>query len=387
MSDLKELYDGVDNSWDLILEEYKDNINNIVSKLSNYTPNTCDILKPFKLSSYDNIKIIIIGQDPYPKEDTADGLAFSCEYIQSSLYNIFQSLINNKCIDKKPEAGGRLDDWAKRGVLLINTKFTTEIGKSNAHPQWTPISKGIIEKIASTKEKEGKKLLFMLWGKDAQKLVNVSKFHKILTSVHPSPTAQTRLPVEERFYNVHNHFVDAIKFCKKEYKYELKWSCNGNKSTYINTDVELELVTSYSINEFENYNKIGIYNKTDGFGLYKKIIDETKSPQRSEWFAINMCLNFIQLNKYTKTVIAIYINNRNIVYDLNTNVDRWYSNNTLENKLNGDIILKVWEKIKLSPNTYQFIFISDNEDINEIINNMEYKFKKLSIKSVNKVYS
>jgi uracil-DNA glycosylase len=152
-----------------------------------------DELNALKFSPWNEIKVVILGQDPYPNRRHAHGLAFSipeeCPDIPKSLKNILKELESDLGIKK---SDGSLIGWAKQGVLLLNTVLTVVESQSNSHKGkgWEVLTKQIIEKINSAK----KHIVFILWGNFAQKMgKNVdSTRHLVVKSPHPSPLSSYR---------------------------------------------------------------------------------------------------------------------------------------------------------------------------------------------------
>lgn len=145
------------------------------------------IFRALELTSFEDVKVVIIGQDPYHNDFQANGLCFSVsEKVSSppSLKNIFKELEDDLGIFRtNPE----LDDWAKQGVLLLNATLTVKAHEPNSHKDlgWEKFTDFIIKEISEKKEN----VVFVLWGAFAQKkeeLINSSK-HFIIKSPHPSP--------------------------------------------------------------------------------------------------------------------------------------------------------------------------------------------------------
>jgi uracil-DNA glycosylase len=147
------------------------------------------ILAAFDYCKLADLKLVIIGQDPYHGEGEANGLAFSVNdgvKIPPSLRNIFREL-NDDLEQLFMPTSGNLDKWAKQGVLLLNAGLTVKKDQANSHKhlKWNLFTDAVIEKIAN--EKEG--IVFMLWGAFAQKKgskIDRNK-HLVLESGHPSP--------------------------------------------------------------------------------------------------------------------------------------------------------------------------------------------------------
>ena len=146
------------------------------------------IFEALKLTSYDNTKVVIVGQDPYHGECEAHGLSFSVMdgvKIPPSLQNIYKELYNDLGII--PKKTGNLTGWAKEGVLLLNSVLTVEKDKAGSHKNlgWEPFTDYII-KVLNAKEEP---IVFILWGnfaKSKKSLITNSK-HLIIESSHPSP--------------------------------------------------------------------------------------------------------------------------------------------------------------------------------------------------------
>jgi len=146
------------------------------------------------------VKVVILGQDPYPTPGNAMGLSFSVRKgvkIPASLNNIFKSLEDCK-LEKtftKPNHGD-LTKWAEQGVLLLNSGLTVEKGLPNSHSslRWKDLTNTIIEIVS----KVNSKVVFMLWGNDAirkKELIDRDR-HFVIRSVHPSPMAVNRLDMK-----------------------------------------------------------------------------------------------------------------------------------------------------------------------------------------------
>jgi len=165
-----------------------------VKKDSSYLPAYNEIFNAFNFCSLNKLKVVIIGQDPYPNKSHVHGLCFSVKPdvkpFPKSLNNIFKEIKSDLNIDL-PE-NGNLQRWAKQGVFLLNTILTIEEGKTNSHKNmgWETFTDEVIKVVS--KEKEN--VVFLLWGSQAHKkesLVDLEK-HLVLKSVHPSPLSAYR---------------------------------------------------------------------------------------------------------------------------------------------------------------------------------------------------
>lgn len=147
-----------------------------------------DIFNALKLTPYQNIKVVIVGQDPYHGENEAHGLSFSVKKgvkLPPSLRNIYKEIYND--INIVEPLCGDLTSWAKEGVLLLNSTLTVEKDKPNSHQKlgWDILTDYIIKIINLKKEP----VVFILWGnfaKSKKKLIT-NNYHLVLESAHPSP--------------------------------------------------------------------------------------------------------------------------------------------------------------------------------------------------------
>lgn len=186
----------IGNSWDEILkDEYNKDyfiklkefiLNEYKTKI--IYPKITDIFNALKYTDYKDVKVVLIGQDPYHDENQAEGLAFSVkEGIKKppSLVNIFKELNSDLGIDIP--SSGSLVKWTKEGVLLLNTVLTVEKDKAGSHRNmgWEKFTDSIIKKI----NEKNSPVVFILWGRDARnkKALITNNKHFIIESVHPSP--------------------------------------------------------------------------------------------------------------------------------------------------------------------------------------------------------
>jgi len=189
-------------TWEKLIEieEQKDYFRKLKDEIdkryetSNVFPEKQNIFKAFSLTSLDNLKVVILGQDPYHGFGQAQGLSFSTPAnIKNppSMVNILKE-INDDLQKKSFCEDGDLTPWAKDGVLLLNTILTVEEGKPKSHHNlgWEIFTDNIIKYISDNK----KDIVFILWGSPAiakTKLIDTKKHH-ILSSPHPSPLSSYR---------------------------------------------------------------------------------------------------------------------------------------------------------------------------------------------------
>jgi uracil-DNA glycosylase len=168
------------------------------------------IFNALNLTPLVNVKVVILGQDPYHGLHQAHGLAFSVPKnvkFPPSLKNIFQELQNDLAIPIPPQ--GDLSAWAKEGVLLLNTVLTVEEGKPASHQDfgWEKFTDEIIQLV----NLQQKHVVFILWGAHAQKkegLIN-QKIHFIIKSVHPSPLSSYRGFFGSKPFSKANSFLSS----------------------------------------------------------------------------------------------------------------------------------------------------------------------------------
>ena len=157
-------------------------------------------LRALELTPPEEVRVVILGQDPYHGRGQAEGLAFSVApgvALPPSLRNIFKELERDLGTPppKFPNPGGSLVQWATHGVLLLNTCLTVEEGQAASHSGrgWEALTDAVIRHVAGGE----RPLVFMLWGAHAQSkraLIDVAR-HKVLMSNHPSPLSALRPPV------------------------------------------------------------------------------------------------------------------------------------------------------------------------------------------------
>lgn len=174
----------------------------------------------FNLTPLDDLKVIILGQDPYHNPNEAMGLSFSVAKgikIPPSLRNIYKELQMD--LNIKPSLDGDLSAWARQGVLLLNSILSVEAHKPKSHSSWgwQRFSDAVIEKLSLEKEK----LIFLLWGnyaKEKKALIDTSK-HFILEATHPSPLAGNK------FLGC-RHFSKCNEILKNLNKTPIDWNLN-----------------------------------------------------------------------------------------------------------------------------------------------------------------
>ena len=216
----------IGNDWDLILEEefekeYFKEIMVFVEeeyKTKTIYPPKKEIFNAFKLCPPNNVKVVILGQDPYHEKGQAHGLAFSTPEghpIPRSLKNIFKEIKEE--YDYPIPESGCLESWAKQGVFLLNTVLTVEEGNANSHSKcgWQTFTDNVINILND----QNHPIVFLLWGKQAElkKELITNPNHLVLISSHPSPFS-----ARKGFLGC-NHFKLANEFLKENNLEEIDW--------------------------------------------------------------------------------------------------------------------------------------------------------------------
>lgn len=191
----------IHNSWQEVLEEeftkeyylhLREFLKQEYSRQTIY-PDMYHIYSALELTPYEEVKVVILGQDPYHGANQAHGLSFSVQpgvRTPPSLMNIYKELQDD--LGYLPVSHGFLESWAKQGILLLNTVLTVRNGQAYSHrgQGWENLTDAIIKKL----NERSKPIVFILWGKPAQekiKMIDTNK-HIIIKSPHPSPLAAHR---------------------------------------------------------------------------------------------------------------------------------------------------------------------------------------------------
>ena len=181
-------------------------------------PPQSQIFSAFDYTSFHDVKVVIIGQDPYHGEGQANGLSFSVAKdvkIPPSLRNIYKELKTDLGIEEF--VSGNLESWAKQGVLLLNATLTVEASNAGSHQKkgWEEFTDAVIKLLSEEKEN----IVFVLWGSYAQKKgkkINREK-HFIIESAHPSPLGAYRGFWESKPFSKTNEYL------KSKNKQEINW--------------------------------------------------------------------------------------------------------------------------------------------------------------------
>lgn len=181
-------------------------------------PEMENIFSALNAVKFEDVKVVIIGQDPYHEPNQAHGLAFSVQDgvdIPPSLVNIFKEIESDLGI--KTKKSGDLSRWAKQGVLLLNTSLTVRRGQANSHRGhgWENLTSKIISLLSEREDP----VVFLLWGSNAQAFApNIAAQHLVLKAPHPSPLSAYR-----GFFGC-KHFSKTNEFLASHGKTEIDWS-------------------------------------------------------------------------------------------------------------------------------------------------------------------
>lgn len=182
-------------------------------------------LRALSLTPLDQVRVVILGQDPYHQSEQAEGLAFSVApgvRIPPSLRNIFKELAQS--LGVQPKLNGSLVRWAEQGVLLLNTCLTVEAGEAASHAGWG--WEDLTDSLVAAVAKSDHPVVFMLWGAHAQSkkhlinAIDLSGKHLVLQANHPSPLSALRSP--QPFLGC-GHFVKSNEFWNRTGQKHIKW--------------------------------------------------------------------------------------------------------------------------------------------------------------------
>ncbi len=208
----------IGNDWDNVLEGefekdyYKKLEEFLEAEYREHTvyPPKENLFNALKFSSYEDTKVVILGQDPYHEPNQAHGLCFSVNKgikVPPSLVNIYKEIQSD--LGLIPPNHGCLEDWARQGVLLLNTVLTVRRGEANSHKGkgWEIFTDRIV-KLLNEREKP---MVFILWGANAKskKALITNKEHMIITGVHPSPLSAFNGFFGGGYFSKANRFLEV----------------------------------------------------------------------------------------------------------------------------------------------------------------------------------
>lgn len=218
---------NIGNDWDVLLKEefekeyYKELRTFLISeyKTQKVYPPMGDIFNALKYSSYEDTKVVIIGQDPYHQEGQAHGLCFSVNKgvkVPPSLVNIYKELHDDLGIDIPSH--GYLESWAKQGVLLLNATLTVRDSKPMSHK-----GKGweiFTDRVISILNEREKPMVFILWGNNARAKESLitNPNHMIIEGAHPSPLSAYNGFFGGKYFSRANRFLEAVSLDKIDWR-------------------------------------------------------------------------------------------------------------------------------------------------------------------------
>ena len=327
-NNLDNIHSKFHRDWIPILSDVVDEIAIAMGRVlgTNHTPDVCNILEAFRISP-NIVKVVIIGQDPYPTKGHADGLSFSTKARDTpkSLENIFKAITYSMGYDNAIMSSRDLHIWLYQGVLLLNVTFTTLIGSPKQHCDiWHGITGKIVDKLSKVKTN----ITFMLWGNDA---ISLSKHicskngHHILQYTHPSPMADNRLLPAMKFERC-THFKQAydrygIMFVTSPV---IRIYTDGSISTVdqeCSYAVIFSLPTIGTISGKVCHNEY-IYDDEKCIFTCDSNIGKIPTSQRAEYLAMCYALYSVIKLSLTDCYIEIYSDSLNCVKTMN----EWYDN-------------------------------------------------------------
>ena len=209
----------IGNDWDQVLARemekpyYKELEQFLDAEYASCTvfPPRDEIFTAFKYTPYDDVKVLLLGQDPYHEAGQAHGMAFSVQKgikQPPSLVNIFKEIRSDLGIEPPPYDNGCLIPWAKSGVLLLNTALTVREHEANSHRGrgWEQLTDAVIEKLNERKTP----LVFILWGSNAKSKLPLitNKQHLVIVGMHPSPLSAYRGFFGGKYFSRANEFLE-----------------------------------------------------------------------------------------------------------------------------------------------------------------------------------
>ena len=203
-------------SWQSRLSASKDLLTEIEAQLiseSQITPPPALVMRAFQ-EPFESVKVLLIGQDPYPTKDVACGLAFSVSDVSKqpqSLKNLMKELATDL---PKVSNSGQLDRWSAQGVMLLNSALTTKVGAPGAHAKiWIGFTKAVIGQLDSSS------LVCLSLGEHAKKLSVLIVKGEVIQATHPSPLSASRGFFGSRIYSRVNSALQAKGLAP------IDWSC------------------------------------------------------------------------------------------------------------------------------------------------------------------
>lgn len=223
----QKLIDKLDNSgWNSVLKTYllSSDFLSVLERLKlesdqgqNFTPIIKNLFRAFEECPYNDLKVVVVGQDPYPKANVADGIAFSCSQssVQASLRYIFTGL-DAEGIEHSHNPD--LTRWANQGVLMLNTALTTQVGNIGTHIElWKPFMTYLFDML----KHKNTGIVYIFLGKKAEEYMSYvdSDLNYCLLSSHPASAAYTKL----KQWDSKNVFTETNKILNNLYGSTITW--------------------------------------------------------------------------------------------------------------------------------------------------------------------
>lgn len=290
-----------------------------------FCPPIPKIFECFRLTPYESVRVVLLGQDPYIKKDEAHGLSFStlAAKCPPSLKNIFKAT-------KQSPSTNNLTQWAEQGVLLLNAQLTTTLGKSDAHPEWNAYTDAIIRELSN----DHPQLVFILLGsKAAAKKQFINPRHIILEWGHPSPLNQANLTDNPKNFM----YCDVFERANNTLQPPIKWKIGSDDIIYMFTDggcigngkANCSASYAYLIATKEEYLEYGA-------GQIRRHLTFPNSNNRGELTAFTEGL--MKLQKYKDREIIIVSDSKYSIDSINLWYKKWVREGTLDDKKNTDLI-------------------------------------------------
>lgn len=194
---------------------------NKLNQMTNYTPPMKNIFRAFELCKYNDLKILFIGQDPFPQKGVATGILFGNkletneEHLSPSLKIVKEAAINFEIPHNSIIFDQTLESWAKQGILMINSALTVEIGKVGSH---TMLWRGFISKLIKKLSEYDTGIIYVLFGEQAKTFKPyIGKNNIILEEKHPAYYARTNSRMPSTI------FYEINKLLKSKYNCQINW--------------------------------------------------------------------------------------------------------------------------------------------------------------------
>jgi len=217
------------NNWDKVFSSFifSSDFDKIIMQLynlsmedKNFTPPLKQVFRAFEECPFDNLKVVIIGQDPYPQLGVADGISFSCSNtnnLQPSLRYILGEVNKTVYGDNPVSTDVDLKRWSNQGILMLNTSLTTEVGKIGQHYDiWKDFTAYLLDYLTHNKEN----IIYIYMGKKAQEWADLTgdNNHKLFVS-HPASAAYTK----QKHWDSNNVFLETQLLVQKYHNTNIIW--------------------------------------------------------------------------------------------------------------------------------------------------------------------